>query len=145
MRPFNWAGVVAAIIVAEALGFLWYGPLYGERWAMLMGRPGESVISSGNTDMAFGVIATALWVCGLAWIAARSGVSGWWAGARMGGAAWLLFAMPLQSFAFTYAGRNDKLAPIELGYTLAAFVLSGALVAGLSLKARGELAADDGF
>jgi hypothetical protein len=132
MKPFNWAGVIAAIVVAEALGFLWYGPLFGERWAMLMGRPGEEVISSGNTDMAFGVIATAIWVCGLAWLSSRIGSIGWGAGARLGGATWLFFAMPMQSFAFTYAGHNDKLIPIDMGYTLAAFVLAGALVSGLS-------------
>jgi hypothetical protein len=40
--------------------------------------------------------------------------------------------MPMQSFAFTYAGHNDKLIPIDMGYTLAAFVLAGALVSGLS-------------
>jgi hypothetical protein len=122
--------------MAEALGFLWYGPLFGERWALLMGRPGEDVISSGNTDMAFGVIATALWVCGLAWLASRTPAGGWGAGARMGGLAWVFFAMPIQSFAFTYAGHSDKLIPIDMGYTLVAFLVSGALVSGLSLRSE---------
>jgi hypothetical protein len=134
MKPFNWAGVIAGIIVAEGIGFAWYGPLFGDRWATLMGRPGESVINSGDTDMAFGVIATALTVCGLAWLSHRTAVTTWLGGARLGFLAWLFFAMPVQSFAFTYARHPDKLIPIDMGATLVTFIIVGALVAGLSFK-----------
>ena len=138
MKPFNWAGVVAAIVVAEGLAFLWYGPLFGARWSALMGRDAAAlnVMDAQNTDMAFGVMATALWVGGLAWLSQRLNASGYLGGARIGAGAWLLFAAPMQSFLFTYAGHDRALAPIDMGYTLAAFVVAGALVSGLSFAAQ---------
>jgi Protein of unknown function (DUF1761) len=140
MKPFNWAGVVAGIIVAEAIAFLWYGPLFGDRWTSLMGRDinGPGAMSAENTDMAFGVMATALWVGGLGWLTSRLGAVGYGGGAKIGLGAWLMFAVPMQSFLFTYAGQDSALAPIELGYTLVAFTIVGALVSGLAPKAGAE-------
>lgn len=33
----NWLAVVGAAIVAFAIGAVWYGPLFGKRWAALLG------------------------------------------------------------------------------------------------------------
>jgi len=139
MKPFNWAGVIVAIVVAEALAFAWYGPLFGERWNILMGRhPMAPVMSAENTDMAFGVMATGHWVVGLGWLTSRLNARGYFGGARLGLLVWLLFAVPMQTFLFTYAGHDRDLAPIDMGYTLVAFTIAGALAAGLSFGKPSE-------
>lgn len=35
----NWLAVIGAAIVAFVIGVLWYGPLFGKRWAALLGIP----------------------------------------------------------------------------------------------------------
>lgn len=39
----NYMAVLAAAIAAMAIGFLWYGPLFGNEWKKLMGITGKSV------------------------------------------------------------------------------------------------------
>jgi hypothetical protein len=137
MKPFNWPGVIASILVANVLTFFWYGALFGERWNILMGRdPLAPVISADNTEMAFAVMATSFWVGGIGWLCSRFAADSYWSGARIGGAAWLLFAAPLQSFTITFQGHDRGLAVIDMGYTLVAFTLVGALIGGLTLRGR---------
>lgn len=33
----NWFGILAATAAAFVFGFLWYGPIFGKKWASLMG------------------------------------------------------------------------------------------------------------
>jgi hypothetical protein len=134
MKPYNWPGVMASIVIAQGLAFLWYGALFGERWGPLTGQDPATVMSAENKEMVFGVMATALWVGGVGWLSSRLGTQGFGGGARLGVGLWLLFAVPLQSFVYTYENRNHALIPIDLGYTLVAFAVVGALVAGLRLK-----------
>ncbi len=33
----NWLAIAAAVVASMAIGFLWYGPLFGKAWAKEMG------------------------------------------------------------------------------------------------------------
>lgn len=37
LTDVNWLAIVAAAVAAFVVGFLWYGPLFGKRWADAMG------------------------------------------------------------------------------------------------------------
>ncbi|MGH2450269.1 MAG: DUF1761 domain-containing protein [Candidatus Limnocylindria bacterium] len=39
----NWLAVVGAAIASFVIGYLWYGPLFGERWMALVGKRPEDV------------------------------------------------------------------------------------------------------
>lgn len=86
----NWVAVIGAAIVAFAIGAIWYGPLFGKRWASLLGIdasvPGGPPIGPllaanfvmtlvAATALAVVVtafpadIATAAFVGGLVWVA----------------------------------------------------------------------------
>lgn len=61
----NWVAVVGAAIVAFAIGAIWYGPLFGKRWAALigtgMGGDGGNVVLPLAVNFLMGVVgATAL-------------------------------------------------------------------------------------
>ena len=42
----NWLAVVVGVVVSNALGFLWYGPLFGERWMRMIGKTRDEIEAS---------------------------------------------------------------------------------------------------
>lgn len=49
----NWLAIFAASLVGFAIGFLWYGPLFGKQWMETL-RLTESDIQGGNMAKIFG-------------------------------------------------------------------------------------------
>ena len=47
LGDINWLAVVVAVVVAQVLGFLWYGPLFGKQWTAAVGRTEEEVRAEG--------------------------------------------------------------------------------------------------
>lgn len=50
----NWLAVVAASLIGFAIGFVWYGPLFGKPWMNAVGLTEEDVQNS-NMAKTFGV------------------------------------------------------------------------------------------
>ncbi len=38
MQEINWVSLIAAAIASMAVGFIWYGPLFGKAWMKLSGH-----------------------------------------------------------------------------------------------------------
>lgn len=53
MAAINWLAVVAASLVGFALGFVWYGPLFGKPWMASVGMTEEDA-EKGNMTKIFG-------------------------------------------------------------------------------------------
>lgn len=49
MAAINWLAVIAASLVGFAIGFIWYGPLFGKQWMALVGMTEED---AQNENMA---------------------------------------------------------------------------------------------
>ncbi|WP_020402085.1 DUF1761 domain-containing protein [Gracilimonas tropica] len=49
----NWLAVIAASLVGFAIGFIWYGPLFGKSWMEAVGLSEEEVQNS-NMAKTFG-------------------------------------------------------------------------------------------
>lgn len=54
VSAINWLAVVAASLVGFAIGFIWYGPLFGKKWMSLVGMTEEDA-QNGNMAKVFGV------------------------------------------------------------------------------------------
>ncbi len=54
MSAINWLAVVAASLVGFAIGFVWYGPLFGKPWMKSVGMTEEDA-QKGNMGKIFGV------------------------------------------------------------------------------------------
>ena len=50
----NWFAVVAASLVGFAIGFIWYGPLFGKAWMQSVGMTEEDA-QNGNMAKTFGI------------------------------------------------------------------------------------------
>ncbi len=38
MSDINWVALIAAAVASMAVGFIWYGPLFGKAWMKLTGK-----------------------------------------------------------------------------------------------------------
>ena len=42
----NWLAVLVAAVISMVIGFLWYGPLFSERFLRLIGKRAEEIEAS---------------------------------------------------------------------------------------------------
>ena len=126
--------IVAFAVVAFAVGFLWYGPLFGRQWSTLMGFAGREAELQANAGPAYaasvgGSLVTGFVLSNL--IAMAGGGGNVMNGAMTGFMAWLGFMAPVGLSHAMFSGRNKQLLAIDLSYQLVYMVLGGAAAAML--------------
>ena len=42
MVPVNYLAIIVSAVLMMVIGYVWYGPLFGKRWATLMGLSPEA-------------------------------------------------------------------------------------------------------
>jgi hypothetical protein len=131
MKGINWIGVLAALVASQAIGFVWYGLLFEAQWTDLTGIAVSG--SEGSTAMALGAVQNLVITTGLGWLIARTGMTGWIGGATAGLIACLFFGLATMALRFIYGDDNPGLIPIDGGYMLIQYGVSGALIGGLGL------------
>lgn len=131
MKGINWVGVIAALVVSQAVGFVWYGLVFEETWIALSGI---DPASASGVAMAWGAVQNLVVAIGLAWLTARTEMTGWVGGAMAGLVACGFFGLATMALRFIYGGDNAGLIPIDGGYMVIQYALSGALVGGLRLS-----------
>lgn len=125
-KNINWLAVIVAIVLMEALGFLWYGPLFGKAW---MAALGHTLPAGGQPlNMALGVVDAAIIAVGLAWLIGRLGARTLRAAVAAALAAWFLFDFTTMAVDYLYEGQSTTLVGINMGYQLAAYVLTGVVL-----------------
>ncbi len=131
MKGINWIGVLAALAASQAIGFVWYGMLFSAQWMALTGI----AVSDGESSfaMALGALQNLVIAIGLGWLIARTGMAGWVGGARAGLIACVFFGLATMSLRFIYGDDNPGLIPIDGGYMLIQYLVSGALIGGVRL------------
>jgi hypothetical protein len=128
MRGVNWAAVVVAALVMQAIGFLWYGVIFEQQWIALSGVPAES---ASNTGMMLGFVNTLVMAVGLGWAVPRMGGMSWGSGAVNGALLAIFFACTTAAMGFIYGGRDTGLIPLEFGYLIVVCLVGGAIIGGL--------------
>lgn len=137
LKGINWVAVIVAIVLVQILGFLWYGPLFGQMWHAL--DPSAPAGNTMDAKMVGGILASAVMVIGIAWLFGRLGVSGLMDGIRTALVLWLVFPAMGMSMMYFYEGKPLNLIALNAGYDLVAFLLIGATLG--AMRSRGEAAA----
>lgn len=130
MQPqihFSWIAVVVAIVASFIFSWLWYGPLFGKKWASLMKfpadmKPDPKVMMRGMVLMVIGTFLTT-------WVMTYSGdvwrPSVWGKGAdspayvygfATGFFTWIGFYVPQQLSAVAWEGRGWALFGLNVVY-----------------------------
>jgi hypothetical protein len=127
LKGVNWIAVIVAVVLLEVLGFLWYGPLFGQAWMAAYGGPMDE--TNVNARMAIGVVNTLIAVLGLAWLTVRLGAVSLASSVGVALAAWFFFDFTTQALEHLYMGMNLTFVGINMGYQLVSYVLTGAVLA----------------
>lgn len=133
LKGVNWIAVVVAFVLLEALGFLWYGPLFGAKWMAEMGTPQDP--KSPQVALGLGAVLTIIIILGLSWLMRRLGAASLQAGVTAALAAWFFFDFTTMAIDYLYVGRTGAFVAINMGYQLASYLIAGAVLGLLPPKA----------
>lgn len=136
----NYWAVLGAVIVAVALGMVWYGPLFGRQWMRTVGISHEEMERAKEKGMQGMWRTYALMILGtlvmayvlahvLAYAMAFTGEEGTEAGISGAISIWIGFVAPVIMGNVLWDGRPWKYWFIVSGYYLVSLILMGVILA----------------
>jgi hypothetical protein len=128
----NHIAVWVNVVILHALGFVWYGPLFGDPWMEMVGITLEEA-ESGSANMGMWItntVSTIITVYALAWLFTKMNVDSAVKGLLMG----LLIAIAF-NFMPAMSGNMFEQSPYWLAYVTGGFNMVGWGIAGLILGA----------
>lgn len=131
LKGVNWIAVAIAVVLLQALGFVWYGMAFSAAWTAEMQAVGITLDMSSEAQtrsMVGGVVVTLVTVLGLAWLMGKLGADGLQGGLTTALAAWFFFSLTTQALEYLYMSFTPTLMMINAGYQLVAFLLAGAVL-----------------
>lgn len=140
MLPINLWAVLVAAIIANILGFLWYGPVFGKYWMGLMGMDNspegmaaakaKAKANGGMTksyiQMFIGTLVMSYVLSAVVFFTYLFFLEwGALAGPAVGFFAWLGFVAPVTLNTVLFEGKSWRLWVLNNGYYLVAFMVMG--------------------
>lgn len=130
----NWIAIAACVVAAMALGFVWYGPLFGKQWMALMGwgdkSPDELKAMQSAAMPAYGVMAVGAAVMALVLHAVLHAADAASLGAAVTVAVllWLGFVATSTLASAMFSHENKSLWALNQGYVLVQMVVFAAIL-----------------
>lgn len=126
----NHAAVWVCFVLLTALGFLWYGPFFGESWMQHVGLDMDTVQENppGAGIWITNAIATIIPLYTLAWLFVRLRIESALQGLLVGFAIAFSFVFLSDMSGDMFAQRPYGLSWITGGYTMVALAVSGAIL-----------------
>lgn len=128
LADVNWLAVVVAAVINMFVGFLWYGPLFGQTWLRLIGKSPQD-IEQDNSMYAISALAALVSAYVLAVIIRTVGVTGWVNGALTGAFVWIGIGATGTLVYTTFEGPPRSVWSLHAAYQLVVFLIMGALFA----------------
>jgi hypothetical protein len=128
----NYLAVIAAAVVHMAIGFTWYGPLYGKEWMRLVGMTPEKMEEAKKKGMgktyALGFLTSLVMAYVMAHIVRYAEASTFQEGMQGGFWVWLGFVATVTMGPILWEGKPWKLWYLNAGYYLAALLVMGGIL-----------------
>ena len=124
----NWIAVIIATVAAMAIGYLWYGPVFGKSWMALSGRGMAGDPSSAGPMYALTALAAAVEAIALNWFINETGWTTGAGGALIGLFAALGFVATAFFSQVLFSGQPPRLYAINAGYQVFLAVVMGAII-----------------
>jgi len=129
----NYLAVLVTAVVGMALGWLWYGPLFGKKWIGMMGWTEEQVARMKEQGMAKSYFVNFVATLVMAWVlslfVAVSSAATFWQGVCIGAWVWLGFVATIMLGSVLWEGRSGKLYLLNVAYWLVSLGLFGGILA----------------
>ena len=140
LKGINWVAVIVASVLVFLLGYVWYVMLFQAPWdAALVGATLKPALSE-TTAMAVGFVNIVIISAGLAWVIDRLGATSVLGAVIVAFAVWFFFDFTTMLVDYLYVGLSRDLVAINMGYQLASYLLTGAVL-GLMKSRPSALAA----
>ena len=126
----NHFAVLVAIVIQFVIGFLWYGPLFGDAWMEAVGLTEEAILADPADvgDWITNIVSAVVSMYVLAWFFTKLNVTNWFRGALYGfiiGAAFVLLSVKTANM---FAKFPYGLAWITGGFTTFGLMVGGAVL-----------------
>lgn len=132
MIQVNYLAILLAAVSAMVVGFVWYGPLFGNAWMKLVGIS-KSDVNKKEMPKLYGIMFLGALVEAyvLSHFIHYAGAYTLVLGAKTGLWAWLGFVATTMIGNYMFAKRGMKLYYIDGGYALVNLVVMGAIIASM--------------
>ena len=126
----NHLAVLVCFVVLTALGFLWYGPLFGETWMDMVGLDMATVEANppGASTWIANIVATLIPLYFLAWLFTKLNVRTAMNGALIGFLIGFCFILLSDMTSNLFAQRPYGLSWITGGYSVVSLAIAGAIL-----------------
>ena len=126
----NYLAVLVGVVLQFVLGFLWYGPLFGEAWMEMVGLDMDAVMADpvGAEGWITNVVASVAGIYLLAWLYVKLGVDSIGKGAGYGLLIGFVFVLLANMTTGMFAKDPYGLAWITGGFTTAGLGVGGAVL-----------------
>ena len=122
--------IIIAVVAAQVLGFLWYGPLFGRQWMAAIGKTKEDMSGSAGPAIGIGVVMSVVRAGILALLIGLSNTPDLGSGIKLG----VVLAAVTASGIITghlYEERVSTLTWINCGYEIVMWAVMGAIIGGM--------------
>ena len=124
----NWLAILVATLIAFALGWVWYGPVFGKQWLDALGKTADDIQPSPKPFIISFV--TTLITCFVMAVTIKClNISAWWEGAVLGLAVGIGFITASNVSDGAFCGWSMKLVSIQSSYRTVYSVIMGVLLA----------------
>lgn len=131
LGSINWGAVLVAIVAAQVIGFLWYGPLFGKKWMAAVGRTQEEIRAEGpGPAIVVGVIHSFLIAIALAILLTMSETPDLVSGINLALLTSVAFAASTTVTQAAYEKRPPVATWLYVGYVVVSTVVMGAVLGG---------------
>ncbi len=131
MGPVNWLAVVLAALAAFAVGGLWYGPLLGRAKLEEVGPGGLAARRTPARTLGITLALLLVSATMMGHLFARAGAATLdakpWLFLMMSGGLAIAFVIPALWISYTHQRLSTRLALIDAGYWLVAYLAMGAV------------------
>ncbi len=126
----NWLAVVAAVVVSQVLGFLWYSmTMFGKPWMKAVGKTEKQLKAQAKpTDYVYTVVGALIMVIVLANVLGWAGVSDITGALTTAFVLWLGFVAPGSLMNSVFEGRPMNLFFINAAYHLVNMLVAAAIL-----------------
>ncbi len=126
----NWLAVIIAAVAQMALGFIWYGSLFGKTWMAMMGINQQTMSREGmGKTYALQFVGSLVTAAVLAKLIGAMGATSVGAGVATGFWVWLGFVATVTLGSVLYERRSFNLYALNNGYQLVSLAVMGAVLA----------------
>lgn len=134
--PLNIWAILVSAVAGVAIGFMWYGPVFGAWWVKEMGWSQADMEAAKKKGMAKQYILTILGSLAMAFVLAHNVVFGseylnmfgLSAGLQAAFWNWLGFVVPVTLSSVLWEGKSWKLWFLNVGYYLVTLLAMGAIL-----------------